>query len=375
MSNEDLYTRGDAADAKAPILITHFEGAMDAGSAGTLSIIQILRSLNPQRVATFKSDNFIDYRAHRPLAVVENWVTQDVVTPEIALDLIHDDTGTPVLVLHGPEPDVRWEAFTDSVANLAKNAGVELAVSFHGIPAATPHTRPVTVHVQSTDSDLVPRQPMMGNVMQFPAPLSMFLQDRLSREEIQGIGLVAGVPYYLAESTYPRAASALLRRLSEMAGLSLPVGDLERGADSDANQIDRILSDNAEVRQTVEALEHHYDAMVEADEATHELPRSQQLPASDLDGSESPEKSENSEGSENSECCDPLEGVESSIARFASGSMADAIGEAVEQYLKTQGGQGGSEDGAQSNETTRKSQPRTRGRHRAPRPWEQEDGV
>lgn len=387
MSDHDndsgFYTLGEAANAQAPIMITHFEGAMDAGSAGTLAVIQILRSLNPQRVATFKSDNLIDYRAHRPMAVVENWVTQDIVTPEIALDLVHDDTGTPILVLHGPEPDVRWEAFTDTVAKLAKKAGVEMAVSFHGIPAATPHTRPVNVHVQSTDSDLVPRQPLMGTVMQFPAPLSVFLQDRLSREGIQGIGLIAGVPYYLAESTYPRAASALLSKLSEMTGLSLPIGDLERGADSDASQINRVLSENEEVNQTVQALEHHYDAMAEASEPEPGTESGAELELESAEKSKSASEPSEDRASETNEhedadnagaiFKDPLEGVENSIARLASDSMAEAIGDAVEQYLKTQSEHSSAADENSGKSKPLKPQPRTKGRHRAPKPWEKED--
>ena len=71
----DLYTKGPAAGSKAPILIAHFEGAMDAGSAGTLAVVQLLTSLSPERVATFDTDLLIDYRSHRPVMEVDEWVT------------------------------------------------------------------------------------------------------------------------------------------------------------------------------------------------------------------------------------------------------------------------------------------------------------
>ena len=132
----DLYTKGPAAGSKAPILIAHFEGAMDAGSAGTLAVVQLLTSLSPERVATFDTDLLIDYRSHRPVMEVDEWVTTEVTEPEIALDLVHDDAGTPILLLHGPEPDARWKLFRDAVGRLAEEAGVEAVFSFHGLPAA-----------------------------------------------------------------------------------------------------------------------------------------------------------------------------------------------------------------------------------------------
>lgn len=261
----ELYHEGPASGARAPILLTHFDGAMDAGAAGSLAVTQMLRTLGGERVATFDSDQLIDYRAHRPVMTVEDWVTTGVEPPEIALDLIHDDLGRPVLLLHGPEPDAKWEAFSQTVAELVHEAGVEVSFSVHGIPAGVPHTRPTPVHIQATDPSLVPDQAQMSGSMQFPAPLSAFLQERLSTTGIEGVTLLAAVPYYMADNAYPRAASALLVKLSDLADLSLPVGDLERGATEDIAQVSALVEGNPEVERTVQALERHYDALSEGE--------------------------------------------------------------------------------------------------------------
>ncbi len=263
-----LYHEGPASGARAPILVTHFDGAMDAGAAGGLAIEQMVHSLGSQRVATFDSDLLIDYRSHRPIMSVEDWVTTDMEMPEIALDLVHDDLGHPILLLHGPEPDARWESFGDAVTALARAAGVEVSFALYGIPAGVPHTRPTPVHVQATDSSLVPEQPQMSGTMQFPAPVSGYLQDRLAGEGIDGATLIAAVPYYMAENAYPRAASALLTRLSEFGGLSLPVGDLEHGAAQEMEQVKPLIAGNPDVSRTVEALEHHFDALQNGGDAT-----------------------------------------------------------------------------------------------------------
>ena len=106
----DLYADGPAAGAKAKILLIHFDGAIDAGAAGRMAIGQLLRSLHNERVATFDADTLMDYRSHRPIVTVDNWVSSsDMVMPETVLDLVEDDMGNPILVLHGAEPDAHWE--------------------------------------------------------------------------------------------------------------------------------------------------------------------------------------------------------------------------------------------------------------------------
>lgn len=87
----DLYKDGPAAGAKAKILLIHFDGAIDAGAAGRLAIGQMLRSLHNERVATFDADALMDYRSHRPIVTVNDWVSSpDMVMPETVLDLVEE---------------------------------------------------------------------------------------------------------------------------------------------------------------------------------------------------------------------------------------------------------------------------------------------
>lgn len=135
MKATDLYADGPAAGAKAKILLIHFDGAIDAGAAGRMAIGQLLRSLHNERVATFDADTLMDYRSHRPIVTVDNWVSSpDMVMPETVLDLVEDDMGNPILVLHGAEPDAHWESFTAAIREICERAGVEITFSLHGVP-------------------------------------------------------------------------------------------------------------------------------------------------------------------------------------------------------------------------------------------------
>ena len=335
-----MYESGPAEHAAAPILITHFEGAFDAGNAGSLSTEQLLRHLNPRRVATFDSDRLIDYRSHRPVLVVEDWVTTDVRAPEIALDLLRDDAGAPILLLHGPEPDARWETFAQNVGELASKAGVELMVSLRGFPAAVPHTRPTSVLLQSTEAALVPQQTIMDGNWQFPAPLTEFLQNRVSKSGTPGVSLFATVPYYMSDSPFPRAASSLLRRLADMCQLSLPIGDLEQGADEEDDSVQHLIERSPEVSRTVEALENHFDAMVSQGELRVDGDVVVDGTGAGKPGSASGARADSSAPSR-------IVGLDELAALDAAQedeSMADQIGEAIERYLQQQNTAGSNAD-------------------------------
>lgn len=331
MKPEDLMEPGPAAGAKARVLVAHMDGALDAGSAGGLALTQLLQTLDSQRVATFDSDQLIDFRSHRPVMQVDEWVTKDVSSPEIVIDLVHDDQGQPILLLHGPEPDAKWNMVTDAIREIADEAGVETVFALHGLPAAVPHTRPTTIHVQSTEPGLIPDQPLMGGVAEFPAPYTSFLQHRLQQEGRVGITLLATVPYYMAGATFPRASSALLRRLGDLAGLSLPIGDLERGADEEAGQVNQLVEQNHELQNTVAALEHHFDMITSGPSEGAEL--------DSASGQESRSDRDQLGEWERVMSTEPIEGAfpeSEQLSGDGEVSLADTIGDAIESYLRMQ---------------------------------------
>ena len=52
-----LYEPGPADDAHARVLVTFFDGAMDAGGAGRMAVSQLLRSLPTVRASIRKNSS------------------------------------------------------------------------------------------------------------------------------------------------------------------------------------------------------------------------------------------------------------------------------------------------------------------------------
>ena len=258
-----LYTIEHSAEEPVSprVLLHHFDGAMDAGHAGALAIEQLLMTLPHERMATFDVDTLVDYRARRPIMTYATHTYESAVMPELALDLVQDDEGEDLLVLHGAEPDFRWNEFVGAVTHLVVSMGVSRAVGMTGLPLATPHTSPTYVHHHGNRPELLPDQPDFFGRVEVPGSMSAFLELRLGQAGLDSRGLSAGIPHYVARDDYPAGAAALLAAVSASTGLALPVGDLEAAASINRAEIDAEAAGQPEVAAVVSALEAQYDAV------------------------------------------------------------------------------------------------------------------
>lgn len=257
----DLYARTDVTrDVEAvPVLLHAFQGAFDAGHAGQQAADHLLSTLPNERVITFDVDELLDYRSRRPAMMFENGAFTDYERPELVIDLLHDDEGAPLLLLHGPEPDLHWEAFARAVEMIVDDFGVTLTIGVHGIPMGVPHTRPLTVTAHATRRELIAHHPGFIGSVQVPASVSALLEYHLGQQGRDAVGLSVNVPHYLAQSEFPQAAAELIRQVSRAGGLSLPVGDLEAEGVRILEEIDRQVGESAEVSGVVQSLERNYD--------------------------------------------------------------------------------------------------------------------
>jgi predicted ATP-grasp superfamily ATP-dependent carboligase len=262
---EDLVeVDSDTPDLDGSVLLVNFDGFVDAGSAGKLVVEHLVERLESRVVATFDVDRLIDYRSRRPMMTYSTDRWESYEAPKLEVRLLHDSVGTPFLVLTGPEPDHEWELFTAAVASLMDRWGLRMVASFHGIPMGAPHTRALGVTAHGTRPELLGDHHQMPNTLQVPASIAALLEFRLGEAGRDAIGFAAHVPHYLAQTAYPTAAVTLLDAVAKATGLSLPDDSLREAARRAAVEIDRQVSESAEVSEVVRALERQYDTFAEA---------------------------------------------------------------------------------------------------------------
>ena len=259
----DLYELADdLPELDAPVMVQAMDGFVDAGSATSLARAHLLAS-GPSRVlARFDVDQLHDYRARRPpmLFVEDHWESYDA--PELAVHLLHDEAGTPYLLLAGPEPDVQWERFIAAVRLVMEDLGVGLVVGLNAIPMSLPHTRPVGVIAHGSRKELLrPAAPWIGTVT-VPASAGHLLEHRLAEAGLDAVGFAAHVPHYVSQSDFPAASAALVSEIAAVTGLVLPTAALDEAAARTRLAIDEQVAQSDEVAQVVRALEEQYDAFV-----------------------------------------------------------------------------------------------------------------
>jgi predicted ATP-grasp superfamily ATP-dependent carboligase len=257
----DLYElEPDLPELEGPVLIQALDGFVDAGGAKRLAREHLLTTHGSRVLATFDVDSLLDYRARRPAMTFDEDHWSDYAEPTLAVHLAHDAEGTAFLVLAGPEPDVRWEAFTKAVALLVQDLGVSTTIGMNAIPMAVPHTRPLGIIAHATSPELVAGHERWVGTVQVPSSAGHLLEYRLGQLGREAAGFAVAVPHYLAEAEYPPAALSLLGSIAGLAGLSFATDALEASAAEVRAQVDETVAGAEEVRKVVEALERQYDA-------------------------------------------------------------------------------------------------------------------
>jgi hypothetical protein len=275
---------------EGPVLVHVLEGFLDAGNAANLAARQLLDEAPGRVVASFAVDDFYDYRARRPpMSFVEDHY-EAYEAPRLVVRLLHDDRGTPYLLLHGPEPDTHWEAFAQAVRTVVEHFHVRLTVALGAVPMAVPHTRPIMLTHHATSPELLAQKNVWRGEIRVPASAQALLEFRLGEWGHPALGFVSHIPHYVAQVDYPSASVALLEALADSAGLQWDLDVLRVAGESKLVEIAAQIEDSPEVRDVVKGLEQQYDSFhrPRGGEGVEALPlaEDQELPTGEEIGAE-----------------------------------------------------------------------------------------
>jgi PAC2 family len=271
-----LYRRHEHRELSSPVLMLATDSWVDAGLGARAAIAHILDDIPTDQVATFDSDQLIDFRSRRPTARITDGVVTHLEWPEIELRCGRDPDGKDLLALVGPEPDIAWHAFIAAVVELTVELGCRLVVSVGAYPAPVPHTRPVPLTAIATEDELAAKVGIVGGSIEVPAGIQTALQVGYAAAGIPAIGIWARVPHYLAAAPYPPVSAALVTAMEAVSGMQLASASLREAADGAAAEIDKIIAESEEHQAMVHELERTFDAR-EAD--LENLPSGDELAA------------------------------------------------------------------------------------------------
>jgi hypothetical protein len=248
-----LYHLLDHAELDDPLMIVAFDAWVDAGSAATTAAALLAEGAVP--VAGIEADGLYDYRARRPTLHIDDGRLGSLDWPR--LQVMHRRfPRRDVLLLSGPEPDYRWQELARELVMLAQDLEVSEWMTLGSIPAAVPHTRPVSILGIASADGLLKGGIEAGPIgsMQVPAAAVSVIDMAVAEAGIPTYGYFAQVPHYIS-GDYPAAAVALIRAAERHVGESITTAVLELQARSMAAKLDLAASADDATQSYVDRLE------------------------------------------------------------------------------------------------------------------------
>jgi len=259
-------------DVSELAMVLVLDGFLDAGNAAAIAGRHLVDESGGGRVvATFEVDEFHDYRARRPAMSFVRDHYEQYDAPRLVVRLLTDDAGTPYLLMHGPEPDNRWEAFAAAVRHVVERLGVARVIGLGAVPMAVPHTRQIAITHHANNPGLLAADSPWRGELRIPSSAQALLEVRLGETGHDAMGFVAHIPHYLAQLDFPEASVSLLEHVERAAGIAVDLTALRTAGRERDEEIATYLAANPEVLEVVQALEQQYDAFARAEQEGNSL--------------------------------------------------------------------------------------------------------
>lgn len=251
---------------RRPILIAAFEGWSDGADGASMALRHLAQSWRARPFASIDPEEFFDFTSTRPRVRLDADLNRVIDWPSNELSAASPPGAShDVVLLAGTEPQLRWRTFTGGLLEAIQQLGVEMVVTLGALLADVAHTQPVRVTGSSADQDMARRLNLRRSRYEGPTGILGVLGDALARADIPSASLWAAVPHYVAQTPSPKAALALVERVSALLGVSTDVLELQIAASAYERGVNDLVEADPEVAEYVAQLERDEDS-IELDE-------------------------------------------------------------------------------------------------------------
>jgi proteasome assembly chaperone (PAC2) family protein len=261
-----------------PTLIAAFAGWSDAGGAATSAVQYLAERWRAHRLAEIEAEDFYDFTQLRPMVRYIDDTRRRIDWPENAFHC-HQTPERDLIILNGIEPHLHWKAYVENVLDVIKRFNVRLVVTLGALFVEYPHTRPMRITGTAPDSAMQERAGLYqrGGRYEGPTGISGVLNVALREQDIPAATIWANVPHYVSAAPNPRATLGLLRSLTAMLEVEVPLRRMERASEAFDLQLNEATEKNAEVLEYVRSLEERVDAEMSGREPAPELPATESI--------------------------------------------------------------------------------------------------
>jgi proteasome assembly chaperone (PAC2) family protein len=244
-----------------PVMVAAFEGWNDAGDAASGALAHLIDVWDATVLAELDAEEYYDYQVNRPLIATDEAGVRQLTWPNTRLFVARLPlSARDIVLVQGPEPNMKWQQFTREILGLGAELGVEMVVTLGSLLSDSPHTRPIPVTGTSTDIGRVADLGLESASYEGPTGIVGVIQEACGRFGIPSVSLWAAVPHYVAQPPCPKATLALVRRIEDLLDIPVPLGDLVEQSRAWEIGVDELASEDDEVADYVQQLEEARDA-------------------------------------------------------------------------------------------------------------------
>lgn len=256
---EHVRWTDDRPELHRPVMILAFEGWNDAGESASTAGRHIRDQFAGEEFATIDPEPFYDFSTTRPMIALEG-AGRKITWPENSFASVSNpDIGRDLIVMVGVEPQLRWRTYTDQILAMAEEYEVEMVISLGALIADVVHSRPATIYSAGYDAKLMEELDLEPSSYEGPTGIVGVIHDGLQSSGFGSVSLWGTVPSYVPHANSPKAALALVNRVHQLLGISIPTTALEIAASAYERQITELINDDEETLEYVANLEQEYD--------------------------------------------------------------------------------------------------------------------
>jgi proteasome assembly chaperone (PAC2) family protein len=260
-----------------PLMLCAFSGWNDAGDAATLALQTLADQWSAQPFASIDPEVFTDFTQVRPQVRLPDGVNRVIAWPEHQfLSASVSGSHRDVILLIGPEPQLRWRTFCRQVISVAERLGADLMVSLGALLSNVSHRSSVPVLGTATSLDLLDRYGLQRSSYEGPTGIVGVLHGAAQQSGLSSASLWATVPSYLSQVSSPKAALALVNRVAELIDVPIEPVALQVATATYVQQVEDAVARDESLQEMVAGLDAEAD---DDDEEQLDVERADELVA------------------------------------------------------------------------------------------------
>lgn len=242
---------------RKPMVVVALEGWNDASDAATQAVDRLVDVSNAETVQVIDDEEYYDFTEQRPV-IHGGPDGRFIEWPGIEI-LVGHLGRRDVVIVTGPEPNLRWRSLARVLVSALRSAQPELVILMGAMLTDAPHSRPTPVGMTSSNRRLRDRFGLEQSDYEGPTGMLGVLADACERAGMVTLSMWASIPHYVANPPNPKATASLLLSLEDVLDEAIGLGDLPEQARQWEESVNELVSDDPDISDYVAKLEEQSD--------------------------------------------------------------------------------------------------------------------